>query len=208
MMFSVNILNQTHKLDQRTPAIKLLHDDDKRYMAIKVNNRLRELNFELYYDCDVIPLDLSSPDAVKVYETSMRYLIALAFHNLYPDYKVKLSYGISRSILVTVLEPKVSMDKNMLAAVKAEMERLVAADIPFEKTVLSKEDAYKYFTDNNQTDKVMTLQYRTEKICHFYKCGDYLNYMYGYMVPSTGYLKQFNMFIYDKHFIVLYPRYE
>ncbi|MDE7406352.1 MAG: nucleoside kinase [Clostridiales bacterium] len=207
-MVTVIIFNQTHNLNERTPAIKLIKDDDKRYMAVKVNNRLRELNFELYYDCEVTPLDLCSADAVKVYETSMRYLIALAFHNLHPDYQVKLSYGISRSILVTVLEPKVPMDKNMLAAVKAEMERLIAADIPFEKTVLSKEDAYKYFMDTNQTDKAMTLQYRTEKICHFYKCGDYLNYMYGYMVPSTGYLKHFNMFIYDKHFIVQYPRYE
>ncbi|MDE6585748.1 MAG: nucleoside kinase, partial [Clostridia bacterium] len=58
------------------------------------------------------------------------------------------------------------------------------------------------------TDKALTLKYRTEKICHFYKCGDYLNYMYGYMTPSTGYLKHFNMFMYDGHFIVQYPRYE
>ena len=40
------------------------------------------------------------------------------------------------------------------------------------------------------------------------KCGDYLNYMYGYMTPSTGYLKDFNMFMYDGHFILQYPRYE
>ena len=207
-MYSVNILNKTHKLNERTPVIKLLNDDEKRYMAVKVNNRLRELNFELYYDCDVVPLDLNSSDAVKVYETSMRYLIALAFHNLYPEYQIKISYAISRSILVSVIKPKVAMDKNMLTAVKAEMERLVAADLPFERTVLPKEEAYKYFMDSNQEDKALTLQYRTEKICHFYKCGDYLNYMYGYMTPSTGYLKHFNMFMYDGHFIVQYPRYE
>ena len=207
-MFTVNIFNETHKLNARTPVIKLLKDDGKRYVAVKVNNRLRELNFELSYDCDVIPLDLTSSDADKVYSTSMRYLIALAFHNLYPDYQIKISYAISRSIMVTVIEPKVIMDKAMLTAVKAEMERLVAADIPFEKTVLPKEEAYDYFMNSNQIDKAQTLQYRPEKICHFYKCGDYLNYMYGYMTPSTGYLKDFNMFMYDGHFILQYPRYE
>lgn len=207
-MFSVNILNETHKLDKRTPVITLLDDDEKRYMAVKVNNRLRELNFELCYDCDVIPLDLNSPDAVKVYETSMRYLIALAFHNLYPDYQIKLSYAISRSIMITVIEPKVPMDKSMLTAVKAEMERLVAANMPIERKLLSKEEAYDYFMASNQTDKALTLQYRAEKVCHFYQCGNYLNYMYGYMVPSTGYLKHFNIFMYDGHFIVQYPRYE
>ena len=120
-MYTVNILNETHKLNERTPIIKLLKDDEKRYMVAKVNNRLRELNFELYYDCDVVPLDLNSSDAVKVYETSMRYLIVLAFHNLYPEYQIKISYAISRAIMVSVIEPKVVMDKAMLTAVKAEM---------------------------------------------------------------------------------------
>ncbi len=100
------------------------------------------------------------------------------------------------------------MDKKMLNAVSAEMRRLVEADIPFEKTVLSKEEAKEYFLSQGQTDKAETLVYRPDKICHFYKCGDYLNYMYGYMTPSTGYLKYFNMFMYDGHFIVQYPRHE
>ena len=138
----------------------------------------------------------------------MRYLLALAFRNLYPDYQIKLSYAISRSILVTIVSPKVTMDKRMLSAVRAEMERLVAADIPFEKTVLSKDEAKEYFVSQGQLDKADTLQYRPDKICHFYKCGDYLNYMYGYMTPSTGYLKKYKIFMYDGHFIVQYPRYE
>ncbi len=207
-MFTVNIFNKTYNLEERTAANKLINDDEKRYMAIKVNNRLRELNFELGYDCEVIPLDLSNADAVKVYETSIRYLIALAFHNLYPDYQIKISYAISRSLMVAVIKPKVQMDKVMLVAIKAEMERLVALDIPFEKFTLSKEEAYEFYMLTNQTEKASTLEYRPEKVCHFYKCGDYQNYMYGYMVPSTGYLKHFNIFMYDKHFIVQYPRYE
>lgn len=207
-MFKINIQNKTYQLNERTPVLKLLEDKNKQYKAVKVNNRLRELTYELCYDATVEPLDLMSGDAVKVYETSMRYLIVLAFHNLYPNYQVKLSYAISRSILVTVIQPKVLMDRQMLKAVKAEMERLIADDIPFEKTVLSKEEAYDHFVKQGQLDKAQTLQYRPDKICHFYKCGDYLNYMYGYMVPSTGYLKYFNMFMYDGHFIVQYPRHE
>lgn len=207
-MFKVNIQNKTYELNEKTPVLKLLDDPNKQFMAVKVNNRLRELTYELCYDATVEPLDLTAPDAVKVYETSMRYLLALAFRNLYPDYQIKLSYAISRSILVTIVSPKVTMDKRMLSAVRAEMERLVAADIPFEKTVLSKDEAKEYFVSQGQLDKADTLQYRPDKICHFYKCGDYLNYMYGYMTPSTGYLKKYKIFMYDGHFIVQYPRYE
>lgn len=207
-MFTVNVQNKTYKLDERTPIISLVDNLDKEFMAAKVNNRLRELTYELCYDSKVELLDLKSPDAVKVYETSFRYLLALAFHNLYPDYQLKISYAISRSIMLTIISPKITMDKKMLGAVKKELDRLVKADLPFVKTSLSKEEAYEYFVSQNELDKADTLKYRPEKICHFYKCGDYLNYMFGYMVPSTGYLKHYNLFCYDGHFIAQYPRYE
>lgn len=208
-MFKVTINDKQHLLDGKRTILSLIEGDAKQYMTAKVNNRLRELTYELCYDCDVQLLTLKDSDAVKVYETSLRYLIAMAFHNLYPQAEIKISYAISRSLLITVLGKTLSMDSKLLKEVKQEMDRLIKADLPFERyALMSKEDAYKYFVDHNQQDKADVLQYRPEKVCHFYKCGDYLNYMYGYMVPSTGFLSQYNMFCYDAGFICQYPRYE
>ena len=208
-MFTVNLQDKPIELAQKTPILSVIKNDDKHFVAAKVNNRLRELTYELSFDCDVELLNLTDRDAVKVYETSLRYLLAMAFHNLYPDYQIKLSYGISRSIMVSILEPNdVKMDKHMLKSVLDEMDRLVALDLPFVRTTMTKEEAYDYFVQSNYPDKAEALQYRPEKICHFYKCGDYLNYMYGYMVPSTGYLHTYKLFCYDGHIIAQYPRYE
>ena len=208
-MFTVNLQDKPIELAQKTPILSVINNDDKHFVAAKVNNRLRELTYELSFDCDVELLNLTDRDAVKVYETSLRYLLAMAFHNLYPDYQIKLSYGISRSIMVSILEPNdVKMDKHMLKSVLAEMDRLVALDLPFVRTTMTKEEAYDYFVQSNYPDKAEALQYRPEKICHFYRCGDYLNYMYGYMVPSTGYLHTYKLFCYDGHIIAQYPRYE
>ncbi|MCH5153208.1 MAG: nucleoside kinase [Clostridiales bacterium] len=207
-MFTINIAGKSHKLKEKTPILKLIDNSSKEFVVAKVNNRLRELTYELSFDADVELLDLKTSDGVKVYETSFRYLLALAFHNLYPDYQIKISYAISRSLLVSIVEPKVAMDKKMLGAVLGELDRLVQADIPFTRTVMEKEDAYKYFVEHGQQDKAGALKYRPEKVCHFYRCNDYLNYMYGYMVPSTGYLNKYKLFCYDGHFIAQYPRYE
>lgn len=207
-MYTVTLNGKQTQLDEKRTILSLVDDPDKRFVAAKVNNRLRELSYELGFDCEVKLLDLKDSDAVKVYETSLRYLIAMAFHNVYPEYKVKICYGISRSLLVAVVSPKVKMDSAMLAAVIAEMRRLVAADLPFTRMTMSKSEAYDMFVANGDLDKAVTLQYRPEKICHFHKCGDYINYMYGYVVPSTGYLKRFRMFTYDGNFICQYPRYE
>ena len=200
-MYTVTLNGKQTQFDEKRTILSLVDDPDKRFVAAKVNNRLRELSYELGFDCEVKLLDLKDSDAVKVYETSLRYLIAMAFHNVYPEYKVKICYGISRSLLVAVVSPKVKMDSAMLAAVIAEMRRLVAADLPFTRMTMSKSEAYDMFVANGDLDKAVTLQYRPEKICHFHKCGDYINYMYGYVVPSTGYLKRFRMFTYDGNFI-------
>lgn len=207
-MYTVTLNGKQTQFDEKRTILSLVDDPDKRFVAAKVNNRLRELSYELGFDCEVKLLDLKDSDAVKVYETSMRYLIAMAFHNVYPQYKVKICYGISRSLLVTVVSPRVKMDNAMLAAVTAEMRRIVESDLPFTRMTMSKSEAYDMFVADGDLDKAVTLQYRPEKICHFHKCGDYVNYMYGYVVPSTGYLKRFRMFIYDGNFICQYPRYE
>ena len=207
-MFTITIAGAKHKLNSKTPILQLIDNSSKEYVVAKVNNRLRELTYELSFDANVELLDLKTSDGVKVYETSFRYLLAMAFHNLYPSYQVKISYAISRSLLVTMVSQGVAMDKKMLQAVKDELDRLIAADMPFTRTVMDKEDAYKYFVAEGQQDKADALKYRPEKTCHFYKCGDYLNYMYGYMVPSTGYLNKYKLFCYDGHFVAQYPRYE
>ncbi len=207
-MFKITIDGNVYELAEKTPILALLNDSDKRYMAAKVNNRLRELTYELSFDSVVEPLDLTSSDGVKVYETSFRYLLAMAFHNLYPNYQIKISYAVSRALLVSLVSPKMTIDRKMLSDVVAEIDRLVAADLPFERTVMSKEEAYDYFMAQGQQDKADALQYRPEKTCHFYRCGNYLNYMYGYMVPSTGYLSRYKLFCYDGHAIAQYPRYE
>lgn len=209
-MFKVVLGDKVFNLTEKTPILSLLEKDEiKNYCVAKVNNRLRELTYELCFDCNVELLDTSTYDAVKVYETSLRYLLAMAYHNVFPDYKIRISYNISRSILVSVLKPdNVIADSKMINTLKQELNRLIELDLPFEKISLSKEEAKKVYQANNQEDKEAILQYRPEKNCHMYKCGDYENYMYGYMVPSTGYLKDYNLFSYDNQVVVQYPRYE
>ena len=209
-MFKVTLKGELFTLEAKTQIKDLIDkNEQKKYFVAKVNNRLRELTYELCYDCEVTLLDLSEYDAVKVYETSLRYLIAMAYHNLYPDYEIRISYNISRSLLVSILSPNgIIADSKMIKNVTEEMKRLVSLDIPLIRKTITKEQAHKYYLDNKQEDKDAILKYRPEKNCHTYECDGYENYMYGYMVPSTGYLSKFKLFSYDNQVVVQYPRYE
>ena len=209
-MFTVKLNDKSFSFDEKTPILSLIEKgDEKKYIAAKVNNRLRELTYELCYDSTLELLDNKTYDAVKVYEASLRYLIAMAYHNVFPDYQIRISYNISRSLLVSILKPDHTIaDSKHIKAIKDEMDRLVSLDLPFKKMVISKEEAHNYYLANNELDKDAILKYRPEKNCHIYECDGYKNYMYSYMVPSTGYIKTYKLFSYDNQLVVQYPRYE
>ena len=209
-MFNVKLNGSSFALKNKTTILSLIDKKDaKKYYAAKVNNRLRELTYELCFDADVELLTLKDYDSMKIYEASLRYLISMAFHNLYPDYNIRISYNISRTLLVSILKPNgIFINNSMIEEITNEINRLVELDLPFEKLMKSKEEMKKYYKKNNELDKEAILKYRPEKMCHLYQCGDYLNYMYCYMVPSTGYINSFKLFTYDNQIVVQYPRYE
>lgn len=208
-MFTVKIGEQTLTLEQKTPILELISiENQKKYIAAKVNNRLRELNYEVYYDCEIELLDLTNSDAVKVYETSLRYLLAMAFRRVYPQYSVRFSYNVSRSIFIQFLNFSGSIDNSIIQNLKKEVDALIEKDISFNRVTMSKEEAIEFYKKEGYYDKIDILKYRPEKIVHLYECDGYLNYMYGYMVPSTGYLKYYVLRQYNPGLILQYPRAE
>lgn len=211
MPFNVKINGITSRIEKKTALLQLLSEEErkaKRFLAAKVNNRVRDLDYEVYYDADIEFLDCSSIEAMKIYEASLRYLVAMAFHNVYPDLPIRFAYNVSRSISIHLLDPKAKANTNMYIRISQELERLVEQDLPFERIVVPNEEAERIYDRCNFEDKKALLRYRPEKTVHFYRCGDYLNYMYSHLVPSTGYLKEYKLRLYAPGFMLQYPRAE
>ena len=124
-MFNVKIGKQTFQLENKQTILSLIpKDEQKKYYAAKVNNRLRELTYEVSFNCEIELLDLKNSDAVKVYETSLRYLIVMAIYRLQPEYSVRLSYNVSRSIFVQLLNKNQAFDSRFIKDVVNEMKKI------------------------------------------------------------------------------------
>lgn len=173
----------------------------------KVNNRIRELAYVVDKDCEIEFLGLENVDSMNVYSASLRYLICMAIKNIYPDAQVVINYSISRSFFVEVKNIGV-LNHKVLNNIKNEMDRLIDANFDVKRVEVTKEKASKIYEELGYKDKVEILKYRPEDTVHFYECNGYMNYMFGYMVPKTGYLKSYKLSLYDKGFIVQYPRAE
>lgn len=178
------------------------------YVAATVNNRIRELTYVLKEPSDVKLLDFKDTQAVKIYETSLRYLVAMATHRLYPQLDIRFSYNISRSIFCQILTPGFHTDLKFVDSIQAEMQRLIKADLPIERKLVTREEAAEIYKANHYDDKIDILKYRPDDKVHLYSCDSYVNYLYGYMVPSTGFLTHYKMKLFAPGFIIQYPRAE
>ena len=208
-MITIKWNNQDLSIPVGTTPLSLLPDEDKKkYYVCLVNGRVRELTYPLTKNATLEFLDLTSSEAGKVYEASLRYVIALAFYNCYPKAKIRLSYNVSRSMFCESISNDFIIDLKVVNTIKQEVARIINEDIPFERTTVSKQEAADIYEKYGMLDKLDILSYRPDKDVHLSKCGNYLNYMHAYTVPSTGYLKEYVLHLYSPGIIIQYPRYE
>jgi len=135
----------------------------------------------------------------------MRYLVAMATYRAFPDIEIKFSNSISMGIYGRGVEKDI--DQSMLKKIQDQMDRIIQADYKITRKQVSIDYAKEYYGRLGYDDKVAALEYRKEKV-NIYTCDDYKNYMYGYMVPSTGYLKEYELHYMNPGFLIQYPRRE
>ncbi len=210
MSFTLNYLGQKKTFEKKVALLDLIQENDpeRQYVAAKVNNRVRELSYEVYYDADIEFLTVKNSEAVKIYEATLRYVVAMAFARCYPNLKIRFAYNVSRCISIHLLDPGVRADTAMLLKIRHEVEEIIKADYPLKKTIVPNEEAAKIYAEKGFADKLEILSYRPEKTVHLYECDGYLNYMYQVMLPSTGYIKNYKLRLYSPGFLLQYPRAE
>ena len=205
MAFKV-FFNNKQMFYEKPVSVLDIVGDNKEYVCAYVNHRVRELTYIIDKDSEIVPLTCKDSDAMRIYEASLRFLVAMAMHNIHPHYNIRFAYNVSRSVFLQILNPGVSASGIMIKELIAEMNRLVDLDLPLVRQIVSKEEAARIFEKDGYQDKVAILKYRPEKTAHIYHCGDYRNYMYNRMVPSTGYIKKWAVRYYHPGIIIQYPR--
>ena len=100
MSFKLKFLGKEKEFEKNVKLLDLIENNDKSYICARVNNRLRELTYEVYYDANVEFLTVKDIDAIKIYEASLRFVVAMAFAIVYPNIKVRFCYNVSRSIFI------------------------------------------------------------------------------------------------------------
>ena len=199
--FTIKIDDRELSFDKKVKIIDLIEGNVHDYIYAKVNNRLRELTYELYYNAEVKLLKKSDYEAVKAYETSLRYIVAMACSRVFPNLEIKYSYSISRSIFLTFSslsskKENFQITHELVQKLKDAIDDIVAHDYPFKRKVVSNDEATKIYKKLGFDDKISILKYRPEKTVHFYECNGYMNYI---IYPVWIVLSFFFSFQSDNH---------
>ena len=210
-MVEVTIYDKKISVPVGTRVIDLMSEEDKHnYLVCQIGAQIKELRYRLSEKNDGMKISfkgLENIEGGKAYEASLRFIIAMAFHNIYPDVRIRFSYNVSRSVFCQALTPGFNMYR-AAESIKNEVIRIIAADLPIERVTVSKEEAEEIYRRFNHLDKIDILRYRPESTVNLYVCDGYYDYMHSYMVASTGCIRKYLIEPYSPGIIVQYPRYE
>ena len=128
----------------------------------------------------------------RVYERTMLFVFLLAMRELYAGARVRICYAVGAGLYATVDHTQ-PLDEGDIARIRARMDAIVAADYKLERRRLDIDDAIEFFEKDGQSDKVRLLEWRQFTYFDIYRHEDYVDYFYGEMAPSTGYVGTFDV---------------
>lgn len=204
----INILNKEVIIDEPKKIIDLFDNKNKKYLCALVDNKLKDLNYVISKDSNIELLDLSTYEGVKTYQTTLRYIVAMAVKKVYPKAKISFSYSVSRTIFASISGLGHALSFENLEKIKKEVKRIIDSDLPINYKKISMEEALEYYSKNGSFDKIESLKYRYSDYCHVNECEGYMDYLYTYLAPTTGYIKSYEFKLYSPGFLISYPRVE
>lgn len=175
-------------------------------MAAIVNGRLRELAYPLRWDASIQPMDISTSDGMRIYQRSLSFLLVVAARELFPAATIVVDHSIPSGGFFCEVHGRPSFSPEELVRLEGHMRDLVEEDAPIDRVELALTEAAAIFRRQGFEDKVRLLgtQPAREKITLYALKGIY-DYFYGYMLPSTGYLRAFALRPAADGFLLLFP---
>ncbi len=177
-------------------------------IAAVLGNELKELSHTLDEDCEIKWVDACSSIGSRIYKRSLTFVLVRACMELFSGCQVNVEHSMSKGLYCEVHYNKKSLEESDAQRIYDRMKEIIEEDVPLKKNRIPVEEAIDIFRDYGQMNKVKLLKYREKPYIKLYQCGWLKNYFYGYMVPSTGYLKAFDLKFYAPGLILQYPRSE
>lgn len=179
---------------------------EKPYLIVncKVNNKTESLDYRLYQPKNIEFVDISESSGMRTYVRSLCFILAKAISEVFPNGKMKIEHPISKGYYGNIVGKDKLTEKD-INKIKAVMDGLIKEDIPFVALEDEKYKVVNLFRERGFEDKATLLETSDSVYSKYYRLGDYFDYFYGYLVPSSGYIQLFDIEPYLDGFLLRVP---
>lgn len=183
-------------------------------LAALVDYKLKELDFKLAMTHEVEFIGYNHPDGRRTYLRSLCFVLQNAVRELFPDKVLVIDHSLPSGLYCKVIETRkqedgrcrtLALTQEQLASVKSRMQEIVSADMPFRKEKIDAVTAEKMFEENNQPEKAELQKSLGKFICSVYFLDGHADTFHGPLLPSTGYLKVFDLLPFAEGFCLQFP---
>lgn len=210
-MCNVKILGQIVQYPEGTSFMDIASDYKDKYdseiVLVFKNKKLTEMFKKVTSDCEIEFLTLKSSPGIEAYKRSATIIMLKAFYDVVGKKnieKICIQYSLSKGYYC-VVKGNVTLNQDLLNLVKEKMKEIVLENSLINKRSISTGKAVELFKRHKMYDKEKLFKFRRASKVNIYSLKGFEDYFYGYMVPSTGYIKNFDLHLYDEGFVLQLP---
>lgn len=183
-------------------------------LAALVDHKLKELDYKLAMTHEVEFIGYNHPDGRRTYLRSLCFVLQNAVRELFPDKVLVIDHSLPSGLYCKVIETRkqedgrcrtLALTQEQLTSIKSRMQEIVSADMPFRKEKMDAVTAEKMFEENNQPEKAELQRSLGKFICSVYFLDGHADTFHGPLLPSTGYLKVFDLLPFAEGFCLQFP---
>lgn len=168
-----------------------------------VNGRLRELNKKIKSDCELSFVTTADRDGRRTYRRSVVLLLQRAIYDVYGSMtQLHVMHSLGEGYYCQLEK---SVTEHDIDRIVCSMYSFVEKDLTITKHSAKTQYAEQLFKEKGQHDKERLLHYRRSSRVNLYELDGVVDYFYGFMAPSTGMLKYFDIVPYESGFVLLFP---
>ena len=173
----------------------------------KVNNKTESLAYRVYRPKTIEFVDLSNSSAMRTYVRSLCFILAKAVDDLLPNAEMYIEHAVAKGYYFQI-ESDVPVGKPELDAIRKRMREIVEADIPFVQVEEETAKVVQLFRERGMEDKARLLETSDMLYARYSKLEEYIDYFYGCLTPSTGYIAMFDIQPHNGGYLLRVPKRE
>ena len=176
-------------------------------ILVMADGKLRELQKKLKGDCTLEFVTTKDHIGFETYKRTVCLVLLRAIYDVAGKEnieKVMIHYSVGNGYYFT-MAGKAVLDQHFLDNVKTRMQELADMCTPIGKRSVNTDDAVSLFHHHRMYDKEKLFRFRRVSKVNIYNIGYYEDYFYGYMADHAGYVKYFDLKLYDEGFVLELP---